>query len=333
MSSMNGFKVFMCLWFLSLASLVHAFEGTPRHMVFASDPQYPWTDKTDRRQPESDAEFEERSKWLVEKQFESIADFRKSHGGQANVPLMINGDMTAYGHPWQRNYINASLQKHFGADFLYGLGNHDYENNVNDCFGNRCAVSSVVDYYYHHVDKVDEFDMKRTGGGFDTVYAGSLAYSKTIGEVHMVQLNNEPTYTLDTINAADVRIKVSQSLDWLEKDLQLARVQGRAIIINMHKSSYWQGDWKLRERFADIVKKYEVTAIFAGHFHDQGGSVYGMGGVPVFLSGSASQETYLIASFSEDRKQLHVNLVENNQWQKRELVQTVPVNSVWARRP
>ncbi|MDZ4327415.1 MAG: phosphoesterase, partial [Pseudomonas sp.] len=39
------------------------------------------------------------------------------------------------------------------------------------------------------------------------------------------------------------------------------------------------------------------------------------------------QQTYLIASFSEDRKNLHVYAVDNNQWQKRELIATVPVAS------
>jgi len=55
--------------------------------------------------------------------------------------------------------------------------------------------------------------------------------------------------------------------------------------------------------------------------------------VPVFLSGSASQETYLIASFSADRKQLQVDLVENNQWQNRKPVAKVPVKSIFASRP
>lgn len=194
MSVVKGLRLLACMWGLSLASLAHSNEGTPQHMVFASDPQYPWTEKTDSGEQESDANFERRAKWLVEAQFASIADFRNKMGGQAQVPLMINGDITAFGHGWQRSYINSTLNKHFNKDYLYGLGNHDYQNSVDDCFSNSCAAGSIVEYQEHHAGKVDEFDLKVTGGFLNKLYSGSLAYSKNIGEVHLVQLNNEPTY-------------------------------------------------------------------------------------------------------------------------------------------
>jgi cytolysin (calcineurin-like family phosphatase) len=82
-----------------------------------------------------------------------------------------------------------------------------------------------------------------------------------------------------------------------------------------------------------MLEKYQVTAIFAGHYHGEGGSQTYMGSVPMFLSGAASQQTYLTASFSKDRKQLEVSLVEGNQWRHRQPVATVPVKSIWASRP
>ncbi|CAN7595373.1 MULTISPECIES: metallophosphoesterase family protein [unclassified Pseudomonas] len=334
MNIVKGAKLFACMWILSLASIAHSNEGTPIHMVFASDPQYPWTDKTDSEEYESDKEFEQRAKWLVETQFASIADFRSKMGGQSQVPLMINGDMTAFGHGWQRSYIRSTLQKYFNKDYLYGLGNHDYQNNVDDCFTNSCAAGSIVEYQEHHADKVDNFDLKVTGFLFDKTYSGSLAYSKNIGEVHLVQLNNEPTYATKISHPLNpTTFNITAALDWLENDLRTARVQGYAIIINMHKPYDWQGDWSQESRFRDMIAKYEVTAIFAGHLHENGGSMSYRGNVPVFLSGSASQETYLIASFSADRKQLQVDLVENNQWQNRKPVAKVPVKSIFASRP
>lgn len=322
------------MWALSLVSLAHSIEGTPQHMVFASDPQYPWTDKTDNNEFETDADFEKRAKWLVEAQFGSIADFRNKMGGQTQVPLMINGDMSAFGHGWQRSYINSMLNKYFNKEYLYGLGNHDYQNNVDDCFSNNCAAGSIVEFQEHHAGVVDRFDLKITGGIFNRLYSGSLAYSKNIGEVHLVQLNNEPTYEARISHFLNpTTFNITHALDWLETDLDIARAQGYAIIINMHKPIDWQGNWSQERRFRDMVEKYKVTAIFAGHLHWDGGTTLNMGSVPAFLSGSASQQTYLIASFSSDRKQLHVYLVENNQWQKRELVATVPVKSIWANRP
>jgi len=324
-------RLVACLCVL-FAPFALSSEMMPRHMVFASDPQYPWTDRTDSGQAESDEDFEKRAKWLVDSQFASIVEFRGKMGGQAEVPLMINGDITAFGHPYQISYMKSALKKYFGSDYLYGLGNHDYQNNVDDCLGNRCAVNSVVEYHEHHAGKVDDFDVRVTGGGFGKQYDGSLAYSKNIGQVHLVQLNNEPTYEVQLKHPLH-DMKISQSLDWLEKDLRVARAQGYAIIINMHKPDDWEGDAQQWQRFQDMIEKYEVTAIFAGHYHTRGGSRKWWGNVPVFLSGGTSQQTYLTASFTEDGKQMHVNLVENNEWQKPRFVHTVPVKSIWASRP
>ncbi|WP_439820998.1 metallophosphoesterase family protein [Pseudomonas sp. HLG18] len=327
-----SFLLGVCLF--SSVTLAHAVEGMPRHMVFASDTQYPWTDKTDSGEPESDADFEKRAKWLVDSQLGSIAEFRNAHGGQAAVPLMINGDMTAFGHGWQRSYMKSALQKYFKDDYLYGLGNHDYENNVDDCFSNSCAAGSVVEFNEHHKGKVDNFDLKVTGAFLGVRYSGSLAYSKSIGEVHLVQLNNEPTYTTKIAHALNpTTFNITSALDWLENDLRVARAQGYAIIINMHKWDDWQGDWQQEQRFLDMVEKYQVTAIFAGHYHRRGGGKRWMGQVPMFLSGATSQQTYLTASFSGDRKQLQVNLIENNDWKNPRFVHSVPVKSIWSNRP
>lgn len=326
------FLLGVCL--LSSVTLAHAIQGTPRHMVFASDTQYPWTDKTDIRAPESDADFAVRSKWLVETQLASIADFRNNQGAQSQVPLMINGDITAFGHGWQRSYMKSALEKHFKGDYLYGLGNHDYENNVDDCFSNNCAAGSIVEFNKHHAGKVDSFDLKVTGWFLDTLYSGSLAYSKNIGEVHMVQLNNEPTYTTKISHELNpTTFDITSALDWLETDLRLARAQGYAIIINMHKPFEMKGDAEQQKRFREMISKYQVTAIFAGHLHKNGGDSYWLGNVPMYLSGSTSQQTYLITSFTEDRKQLQIYLVKDNQWQSRTLIDTIPVKSIFANRP
>jgi len=330
----NLVRIYISACLLVSAITAHAATGLPKHMVFASDTQYPWTDKTDSREPESDSEFKERSKWLVESQLASIAEFRNQHGSQAQVPLMINGDITAFGHGWQRSYMKAALNKHFGGDYLYGLGNHDYENNVDDCFSNSCAAGSIVEFKEHHEGKVDNFDLEITGGFLSKTYSGSLAYSKNVGEVHLVQLNNEPTYTTRIAHALNpTTFEINDALDWLETDLRLARAQGYAIIINMHKPLRHKGSPEQLKRFRDMVNKYQVTAIFAGHLHTDGGDAYWQGGVPMYLSGSTSQQTYLTASFTEDRKQLQIYLVENNQWRERTLIDTTPVYSVFAQRP
>ncbi|WP_454863097.1 metallophosphoesterase family protein [Pseudomonas hormoni] len=323
-------RLLACMWALSLASLAHSFEGAPRHMVFASDPQYPWTDKTDRGETESATALEQRAKWLVETQYDSIAEFRRHEGGSTAVPVMINGDMTAFGHAGERSYVQQTLDTKLQGAYDYGLGNHDYQNNVNDCFLNNCAAGSIEDLKKRYWGKAGSMDLAARASWPSTIYYGSLAYSKDYGDVHLVQLHNEPTYSVKFSSGTFVRptvFEITPALDWLERDLQQARAQGKIILLNMHKPNDFMGDWSQEKRFREMIDKYEVTAMFAGHLHGSGGSMWYTGSVPGFISGSASQQTYLIASFSEDRKNLHVYAVDNNQWQKRELIATVPVAS------
>ncbi|CRL47877.1 MULTISPECIES: metallophosphoesterase [Pseudomonas] len=298
----------------------------PEFAVFTSDPQYPWTDKTDAGVEESDSEQQARSRTLIESQYSDIAHFRKSRPWM-EVPVMINGDITAYGHGWQRSYIRSVQKKYFGSDFVYGLGNHDYENL--DCFSASCAAGSITDFEEHHRDKVGSFDLKISGPFFNKLYSGSLAWSRDVGDVHFVQLNNEPTYS-DRISHPlnPTTFEITDSLDWLEQDLKTARAKGQIILLNMHKPGYWKGDSEQVTRFRKIIADNKVTAVFAGHLHEDAGGFQGgyyFGDVPLFLSGAASQQTYLIASFSQDRKSMTVDLVKGNHWPSRTFVATVAV--------
>ncbi|MVV48207.1 phosphoesterase [Pseudomonas sp. PB120] len=336
MSIINFKSLLVFVWGLSLASIAHSIESKPSHIVFASDPQYPWSDKTDRRESESHTELEQRAKWLLDAQYDSIADFRRRNGGSAMVPVMINGDITAFGHADQRSYVQQMLETKLQGLYDYGLGNHDYQNNVDDCFLNNCAAGSIEDLKKRYWGKVGNMDLAARASGSTTLYYGSLAYSRDYGDVHLVQLHNEPTYSVAFSSGTifnPKKFEITPALDWLERDLQQARAQGKIILLNMHKPNEFMGDWSQEKRFRDMIDKYEVTAIFAGHLHGSGGSTWYTSSVPGFISGSASQQTYLIASFSEDRKNLLVYGVENNQWQKRELIATLPVESTLASRP
>ncbi|WP_253277078.1 hypothetical protein [Pseudomonas fluorescens] len=120
-----------------------AVEPSPTHLVFASDPKFPSSEKSDSREDESAADTETRSRWLIDAQYSSIADFRTQSGGAAAVPVMINGNLTAFGRDSERSYIKAVLQNKLGNVYDYGLGNHDYDFNVATC--SDCAAGSVDD--------------------------------------------------------------------------------------------------------------------------------------------------------------------------------------------
>jgi cytolysin (calcineurin-like family phosphatase) len=308
------------------------FAETPQHMVFASDPQYPWSDLTDKGG--SDPNKEARSKELIELQYSDIASFRALNGGAHRIPVMINGDITAFGHRNERSYMRGVFETKLLGRYDYGLGNHDYANNVDDCFLNNCAAGSIVELKERYWGKADSMDLGIRSSGLGKIYYGSLAYSKNFGDVHMVQLHNEPTYAVDFSSGnplAPTAFEITPALDWLERELRTARQQGKIIILNMHKVYDWNGTAEQIARFQQMIETYRVTAIFGGHNHLGAGTWFDwgkserFGNVPVYLSGSASQQTYLIASFSDDKQSLDISVVRNSNWPSRKVIQTIPV--------
>lgn len=334
MNPCKNSKLLVCLALSLVVPAVYAASSAepPRHLVFVSDSQYPWSDLTDEDLP--DPNKEERSKELIGLQYSDISSFRKLNGGASRIPVMINGDITAFGHGGERSYMKSVFDDKLEGIYDYGLGNHDYANNVDDCFLNNCAAGSISDLKNRYWGKAGSMDLAARSSGFGTVYYGSLAYSKSFGDVHLVQLNNEPTYTVTFTSGnpiAPTVFEITPALDWLEQDLKRAREQGKIIILNMHKVYRWDGSGEQISRFQQIIEKYKVTAVFGGHNHWGAGSFFDwgkrqyFGDVPVFMSGSASQQTYLIASFSADRKSLEVSIVRNSNWPSRKVDKVIPV--------
>ncbi|MBV7478399.1 metallophosphoesterase [Pseudomonas sp. PDM31] len=321
------------IWIVPFLSHSAQKNDSPLHMVFSSNPQYPRTEATESGRVESDSEREKRSKFLIEAQYSDIADFRRNSGGPDQVPVMINGDLTMYGRGWQRSVVMPILQEKLESVYDYGLGKRDYEKNLANCFLNSCAATSIEHFKGRYWGKVDSMDFGVRVSGRTDVYYGSLAYSRTIGDVHLVQLNNEPTYSVTFFSGtpliSPLEVRITDALDWLERDLRKARQQGRIIILNMHKVRGWMGSEQQIERFRTMIQAYKVTAVFAGHYHWHSGRYWNasdrFGNVPVFLSGSAIRQTYLIASISADRQALTVNRVEGNYWPGRQLEAVVEV--------
>jgi cytolysin (calcineurin-like family phosphatase) len=138
---------------------------------------------------------------------------------------------------------------------------------------------------------------------------GSLAYSWTVGNVHFVQLNNYPTYTTSWSNfrsdrARRIKVEIKEALTWLENDLIDARNLGRAIVINMHDAHEHFAQGPDRQRFIDMIEKYGVSAIFAGHIHESLGRGTPVGTVPMFYCGSSAYSKYLAVSFFDNEMTL-----------------------------
>ena len=307
----------------------HGNRPTPRAFVFASDPQYPWTPATDDGLEQSDADRDSESQALINEQYASIAGYRASLGGTA-IPVMINGDMTAFGHGWQREVLYPILQGHLEQNYYFGLGNHDYRNNIGDTLNNGAARDSVMDLIDHHKERVDVMHLQSTHDYEGARYAGSLGYSINFGRVRLIQLNNEPTYRVSFIsgsNAGRIRFEISDALDWLEEQLKESYERGQITLLNMHQPDDWDGSDEDHRRFEGMIEHYQVDAVFAGHYHKDAGRHYHdarhFGRVPAYLSGSASQRTYLLAELSDDAQYLSVKCVRDNDWAAAEHLDTL----------
>ena len=67
---------------------------------------------------------------------------------------------------------------------LVGLGNHDYENNVNDCVGNNCAERMLRWFSQEYASSmgklVGNLDLSKRNVLWRTNYEGSLAYASKL---------------------------------------------------------------------------------------------------------------------------------------------------------
>lgn len=246
----------------------------------------------------------------------AMADIlREERAGARYVPLILNGDITEYGHGNEREafreFIKRTLTVKAGTPggplFFPGLGNHDYSNNLGSCANNGCARDAVCD----NIIWTRAIEQQTIGMNFDhayvkSVHKGSLSYSFDVGKVHVVQLHNEPTYTATFETGGSFwspgdkrRFEITSSLAWLKKDLAAAKARGQYTIINMHKPSDWKDNTVYRAEFKQMINDNGVVAVFAGHYHSSLGkkNYSAFGKVPVFLSGAVMHNNYLRVMF------------------------------------
>ena len=224
------------------------------------------------------------------------------------IPLIINGDITNYGHGNERKAFRQEIQRFRdsqpGPLMLPGLGNHDYQGNVNDCANNGCARDAVCD----QIIWTKAIAAATPGMKFDHHYSpsqrrhtGSLAYSLDIGMLHIVQLNLEPTYTVSFstggvgVSGEKTYFDISSSMSWLKRDLESAKARGQYTIINMHRYNGWKDPAIRSGEFSKLIADNKVIALFAGDLHDQLGYKQGagFGKVPLFHSGAILKKTWL----------------------------------------
>ncbi|EOP90168.1 hypothetical protein IGM_02219, partial [Bacillus cereus HuB4-4] len=213
------------------------------------------------------------------------------------------------------NKIN-SLVRILNRPYYYGLGNHDIENNFNDCANNGCFKNSL-NYLQGHVRGHNnilssQFDYKSeshwSGWGHGYNRHGSFAYVVNIGNICLMQLQHDPKMerkATATFTNTD-QYHIYPNRNWLENQLRIARDSGKIIIVNVHYRPNIPPD------YITLFQQYGVVVTFDGHEHKKLGKYDSGSRIPNFRSGSASQRTYLILEQYTDR--LEIYTVRENNW-------------------
>ena len=202
----------------------------------------------------------------------------------ANIPIsaprgvVTTGDITHYGQTPELGSFRAyyEMGNQFPGSIQFpvyvGLGNHDVDGTCSQPIG----PSSCAERMFKYVEE----RMKGCGGvsDFDT---GSRSYAWDWGQVHLVQLHK---WAGDTIfggasdNNNNPPARHPDGLQWLANNLRNSvGTTGRPVVLFQHygwdpfslgqlNGSPW---WSSADqtRFLDIIKDYNVVAIFSGHGH------------------------------------------------------------------
>ena len=299
------------------------FDEDSFKVIFASDPQLFWRQciRNDPKCANDGGTAEEVGTRTNRNHLASMNALKVAYGAEL-VGGVMNGDLTSYGHDDELEAFSELYEEKLNMNLWPGLGNHDYQGNVDDCFENSCAML-MVDYMKDKVDELNalEFDWEvESGYKFPlerTWHRGSLAYSWEIGGYHFVQLQNFPLYytsfdAWDWAGADMHHYDIMSSLDWLIQDLKRANEAGKKIVLNFHTAGYsrWgnnkTGWWMHGGPFYEALQEHgrNVVAIMVGHDHHRVGeySKVDVNGriIPVFWNGSAIYQHYILVSFEEE---------------------------------
>ena len=310
-----------------------ALVDTIRHFIVTSDPQYPWTNKTGKPgDTESENDRKALSDLVITGQYAAIQGFRKERG--VPMPVIVNGDVTAFGHGYELKKMK-SLLGALDQPVYIGLGNHDCDNNVNDCQNNGCARDMLdwLDSYVSSTVKPQAYELSKERATLYEGWTGSLSYLKKWAGISFLQFNNYPGYTRNFSSGVvpfqtKREFRIKNDMTWFKQALIDASNDSDFVVVNMHDI-----DKDASSEFFKIVAlpifETSIAAVFAGHYHESMGvwkNRKELNDIPVFLSGATFEATFLIAEVHEIEKMLRVYGVTGNNPSRRKLLAEIPLH-------
>ncbi|WP_206598626.1 hypothetical protein [Candidatus Liberibacter solanacearum] len=213
--------------------------------------------------------------------------------------MIINGSMTSFRSDYsteiqQFNHVYASLK----VPIFRSIGTRDYVDNKGNCHDTSqdtsislsaysCSFTALNDLSWRIINEYKKlpginYDLRKWKEGFlfkTHHIEGSLAYTWNDKNIHFVQLNNSLFYIAHyssglmsfdcQINPMISPIGRELTSPWLQRDLEKARKENKAIILfvdNMYQNPHPTPVQK--NEFNNLVAKYKIAAIFSGEGPD-----------------------------------------------------------------
>lgn len=236
----------------------------------------------------------------------------KPHG------LSINGDLTAFGHdhelgPFQIHWMN------FPAELYLGLGNHDYGNNVDDCFQNHC-VSRMLGWFRNYVKGRTyniAFDMSHNSfisPETATYESGSYSYwnsniQSANGKNHAIyiQLNNRINYQKKfqvLLKTYDVRNSVA-FFRYTLRYISTSEYRNHPVFINLHDLDGETQNIILLALNESLTSNNRVPIFVSyGHIHDEHRVDYYCSNyrIPFIFAGSVPANRFTVIKIKSDKQ-------------------------------
>ncbi|QWA27713.1 metallophosphoesterase [Pseudomonas sp. RC3H12] len=322
--------------------------------IISSDPQFPrrWVDG--KEEYKTDAASKAAALETLQANYSDMQAYRDANKDKL-IPVLVNGDITEYGD--KKNGPGDSFLTVMRDDVfpilgdkdnvLIGLGNHGYDNNINDTADNG-AAGGMLEWFpkakpktwlpedqnegdKESDDSDNNFDWRHnfydgwTGDIWYPFSSYSYAVEKKDPSVtgttyRFIQLNNYPEYARHFETGSFVGdehiYNVTPSTAWLAQQLKRAGEKNQIVIVSMHQN-------RMSGAIRTLLESANVTLVCVGHTHGISSRIGGTANLPIVNSGASFKGTYLIAEAEGDS--LNIFAVSDNDHGSKKSIGSVPL--------
>ncbi|MFJ4389891.1 hypothetical protein [Pseudomonas soli] len=322
--------------------------------IISSDPQFPRRWVNGKEEYKTDASSKAAALAVLKANYRDMQSYRDAKNGKI-IPVLVNGDITEYGDKKEGpgdSFLTVMKDDVFSIlgnkdNILIGLGNHGYDNNVNNTADNG-AAGGMLEWFpkakpetwlpedqnpgdKKSDDNDNNFDWRHnfydgwTGDIWYPFSSYSYAVEKKDPSVpgttyRFIQLNNYPEYArhFETgFFVGDEHIyNVKPSTEWLAKQLKRAGEKKQIVIVSMHQNL-------MSDSIRALLESANVTLVCVGHTHGLSGRIGGTPELPIVNSGASFKSQYLIAE--AEGQSLKIFGVLNNDHGSKKFIGSVPL--------